>query len=71
MSTGKIVKMLRSLFDREGVPKCIVSDNGSQFTSQEFAGVLEEFGIHHQKAAVYHLLGNSLVELSGDSSRQQ
>lgn len=62
VSTSRVMDMLRRLFSHEGIPKCIASDNGSQSTSREFAEFLEEFGIHHQRTAVYHPMGNALVE---------
>ena len=39
-TTDKTVEILRSLFARFGCPKCLVSDNGPQFTAREFTDFL-------------------------------
>ena len=31
-----------------GVPRCIVSDGGTQFTSQEFKDFMKAWGIQHR-----------------------
>ena len=40
------IEVLRS-FSRYGLPEQIVSDNGTQFTSDEFAQFMERNGIKH------------------------
>lgn len=62
VKTSQVIDMFQKLFNREGIPKHIVSDNGSQFTSREFARFLEERGIRHQKTPLYHAQANGAVE---------
>ena len=37
-----VIKILKEIFTEVGVPKCIVSDSGIQFTSQEFKDFTKE-----------------------------
>ena len=45
MTAGKTIERLRSLFARYGLPEILVSDNGGQFTSEEFSKFLKKNGI--------------------------
>ena len=40
-------KALLSLFSRHGLPDKLVSENGPQFTSDEFREFMTNYGIHH------------------------
>ncbi|XP_033118512.1 uncharacterized protein K02A2.6-like [Anneissia japonica] len=51
-----------TVFSREGYPEELVSDNGTQLTSQEFETFLQKRNIKHRFSAVYHPEGNSTVE---------
>ena len=56
------VERLRATFSTHGLPKVIVSDNGPNFTSEEFETFLKSNGIRHIKTAPYHLASNGLAE---------
>ena len=43
--TGAVLTFLDRVIQREGVPKCIISDNGPQFTSNSFKKYTERNGI--------------------------
>lgn len=45
--------MENSLFYTYGVPETIVSDNGSQFRSQQFKSLLTRFNVNHMFTAVH------------------
>ena len=62
MSTTATIEVLRHIFSVFGLPERLVSDNGLQFTSNEFAIFLRSNNIKHFKSAPYHLSTNGAVE---------
>ena len=56
------IEKLRQTFSIFGLPKTLVSDNGSSFTSQEFQTFMSENGINHIRVAPYHPASNGLAE---------
>ena len=56
------IDKLQVTFAALGIPKVIVSDNGSAFTSQEFQAFVKQNGIKHIKTAAYHPASNGLAE---------
>ena len=53
-TSSKTIEVPRNLFSRYGIPQQIVSDNGTQFTSFEFATFMHNSGIKHIRTAPYH-----------------
>ena len=43
-----VIKHLKEVFMEIGVPRCIVSDGGTQFTSQEFKDFMRRWDIQHR-----------------------
>ena len=68
--TDKTIAILRSLFSHYGLPRQIVSDNGAQFTSSEFAEFVQSNGIKHTCTAPYHPASNGAVERLVQSFKQ-
>ena len=56
------IDVLRHVFASHGLPLQLVSDNGPQFTSVEFAQFLRENGVKHIYSAPYHPASNGLAE---------
>ena len=50
-TSERTIKLLRSLFSRFGIPEQVVSDNGPQFTSQEFKEFLQMNRVKHITSA--------------------
>ena len=61
-TSASTIEVLRSLFARYGLPEQVVSDNGPQFTSDEFAQFLKLNGVKHIRSAPYHPASNGQVE---------
>jgi hypothetical protein len=57
-----VVKFIKSIIYRFGVPNRIITDNGSQFTSSAFQGYYEDLDIQICYASVIHLESNGQVE---------
>jgi hypothetical protein len=57
-----VVKFLHSLIYRFGVPRWVLTDNGTQFKGAEFARCCTNFGIHHQASSTAHPQTNEQVE---------
>ncbi|CAB4020684.1 Transposon Ty3-G Gag-Pol poly [Paramuricea clavata] len=56
------ITALRHIFSNFGLPEHIVSDNGSQFTSEEFQKFLNDNNIQHTTTAPGHPATNGLAE---------
>ena len=58
----EILVKLRQTFARYGIPKSVVSDNGSVFKSKEISDFFNELGIQHIFTSNYHPQSNGTVE---------
>ena len=73
MSTTTVpatLDVLREWFSVHGIPEQIVTDNGSQFTSDSFKVFTQRNGIRHVKSAPYHPASNGLAERFVQSFKQ-
>ena len=61
-TTTKTLEVLRQIFSSYGLPEQIVTDNGPQFISEEFAMFAKGNGIKHTRTAPYHPASNGLAE---------
>jgi hypothetical protein len=61
-TTAAVITFLSGLFDRFGLVEEIVTDNGVQFTSAEFADFVNRHGIVHNRTALYNPQANAEVE---------
>ena len=61
-TTSKTISCLLEVMSRFGIPRFVVSDNGPQFTSHEFASFCRVNGISHKKTPPYHPASNGQVE---------
>ena len=61
-TSTKTITMLREIFTRFGLPRQVVSDNGSQFTSGEFQQFISSNGVKHIATATYHPSNNGAAE---------
>ena len=56
------IKKLKEIFSIFGLPRTLVSDNGTSLTSLEFESFLKENGIFHKLSAPYHPATNGQAE---------
>lgn len=63
MTSSATIRILDEIFSAYGVPITLVSDNGTNFVSEEFAKFLKESGVkYHKKTAPYHPATNGQAE---------
>nr|GEU75041.1 DNA-directed DNA polymerase [Tanacetum cinerariifolium] len=59
-----VVKFLKSLFSRFGIPQAIISDRGTHFCNDQFTRVMIKYGVTHRLATTYHPQTSGQVEVS-------
>ncbi|CAM8972681.1 unnamed protein product [Rhodiola kirilowii] len=60
-----VVHFLRTnIFCRYGVPKAIISDQGTHFCNRMMAATLRHYDVHHQTSTTYHPQTNGQAEIS-------
>jgi transposase InsO family protein len=62
ITTEATIRALSKIFIIEGLPDTIVSDNGTQFTSQQFQQFCQSHGIEHLTTAPFHPASNGEAE---------
>ena len=62
ITSSKTVEKLREVFAIHGIPKKMVTDNATSFTSDEFKQFVNSNGINHVTSAPYHPSSNGLAE---------
>ena len=58
ITAGHTINKLRLICAHYGLPEEVVSDNGPQFVSNEFAEFMNRSGIKHTLVPPYHLQSN-------------
>ncbi|GBM29413.1 Uncharacterized protein K02A2.6 [Araneus ventricosus] len=61
-TSSATIKVLREIFVTHGIPDSVASDNGSQYTSEEFQNFLSRNGIRHILVEPYHPSNNGQAE---------
>ena len=64
ITAGNTINELRLIFAQHGLPEEVVSDNGPQFVSTEFAEFMNKNGIKHTLVPPYHPQSNGAAERS-------
>nr|GEW33207.1 DNA-directed DNA polymerase [Tanacetum cinerariifolium] len=59
-----LVKFLKSLFSRFGIPRAIISDRRTHFCNDQFTRVMIKYGVTHRLATAYHPQTSGQVEVS-------
>ena len=61
-SSSQVITILKKQSARFGIPSTIVSDNGPQFSSEEFKQFVSKWGINHTVSSPNHPQGNGKAE---------
>ena len=62
VTTRRVVRELRPIFARYGLPDVLVTDNGPQFASAEFAVFMKKWAIEHVTSSPYYAQSNGKAE---------
>ena len=69
-TVSKTISALEQMFSLYGIPGHVVTDNGPQFASGDFAVFLNSQGVCHMRSAPYHPATNGLAEHFVQSLKQ-
>ena len=61
-TSAAVIRKLPSHFARHGIPEVVVSDNGPQFASEDFATFATSWDFHHVTFSPGHPQSNGLAE---------
>ena len=69
--TKVVVKFLRdNIFSRFGMPRAIISDQGTHFTNRSFGALLKKYSIVHRLDSPYHPQTSDQVQVSNRQIKQ-
>ena len=57
-----VILVMQGIFARHGIPNLVISDNGPQFSSEEFKEFSKRYQFSHQTSSPRHPQANGLVE---------
>ena len=61
-TSSNIIVVLKSIFARHGIPDTVVTDNGPQYSSNEFKIFAESYKFFHVTSSPYYPKGNGEAE---------
>ena len=61
-TSSAVIEFLKEQFSRHGIPDTLVTDNGPQFTSQEFKQFTHSWEFVHVSSSLHHNKSNGKVE---------
>lgn len=62
MTANTVINKLKSIFARHGIPAIVMTDNGPQFTSEEFKNFSKQWNFEHKTSSPYHQQSNGQAE---------
>ena len=57
-----VILLMKSIFDEHGLPVKVISDNGPQYSSDEFLRFAHDYNFTHVTSSPHHPQSNGLVE---------
>lgn len=62
LTSNAVIHHLKSIFAENGIPEVIVTDNGPQYSSQEFKKFCKEWGVDHKTSSPLYPQSNGFSE---------
>ncbi|GJU89321.1 reverse transcriptase domain-containing protein [Tanacetum coccineum] len=59
-----VIKILRHLFARFGVPKALITDRGTHFCNSQLEKALQKYGVTHKLSTAYHPQTNGQTKVT-------
>lgn len=60
--SSTVIQKLKGIFARYGIPQVVVSDNGPQYSSEEFRKFAKVYDFQHETSSPHHPASNGLAE---------
>lgn len=57
-----VIAASKQIFSEQGIPTCVMSDNGPQFASQSYQNFAESWGFDHKTSSPHYPRSNGFVE---------
>lgn len=57
-----LIKQMKLLFEEQGIPEVVYSDNGLQYTNKEFASFQVNFNFKYTTSSPHYLQSNGFTE---------
>ena len=61
-TTSEVINHTKSIFARHGIPDTVISDNGPQFSCEEYKRFAKDYEFEHRTSSPYHPQGNGEAE---------
>ena len=58
----EVITRIKSIFARHGIPEIVFSDNGPQYSSEEFKEFAADYQFRHEMSSPYNPQGNEEAE---------
>ncbi|GJU29097.1 reverse transcriptase domain-containing protein [Tanacetum coccineum] len=65
-----VIKFLRKLFARFGVPKALISDRGTHFCNSQIEKALQKYEVTHKLSTAYHPQTNGQTEVTNKAIKR-
>ena len=66
----EVSKFLKAnIFNRYGVPRAIISDQGTHFCNRTIEALMRKYGVHHRLYTTYHPQSNGQAEISNRETK--
>ena len=62
MSSSTIINHLKGIFDEHRIPERLISDNGPQYSSEEFRAFSAKYGFDHVTSSPLYPMSNGFIE---------
>ena len=69
-TSSSVIEALKSIFSRYGIPETVISDNGPQYSSYEFADFASSYKFHHVTSSLLFPQSNGQAERTVQTAKR-